>query len=117
MRAGLMTGHTGRAHRLFALLALGRACGALLAWAPAGVAKVLRVGTFNGKHGRYASIQQAVQKATSGDWILVAPGDYKEAGTTVAAGSHGAGAGVLVEKSGIHIRGMDRNGVVLDGAN
>ena len=47
--------------------------------------------------------------------MLIGPGDYKEAGTRAASGSTGAGAGVLVEKPGVHIRGMDRNGVVLDG--
>jgi hypothetical protein len=97
------------------VLVLGCACAGLLAVAPAAFAKVLRVGTFSGKPGPYQTITRAVAKAKPGDWILIAPGDYKEASTTVAAGSRGAGAGVLVQKSGIHIRGMDRNGVVLDG--
>jgi hypothetical protein len=76
---------------------------------------VLRVGKLGNQKGQYTSVQAAVDAAKPGDWILVAPGDYKEAGTRAPAGSNGAGAAVLVEKPGIHIRGMDRNGVVLDG--
>ena len=39
---------------------------------------VLTVGTFHDKKGEYATIQAAVDAAKKGDWILVAPGDYKE---------------------------------------
>ena len=39
---------------------------------------VLLVGTFDGHAGQYATIQAAVNAAKSGDWILVAPGDYHE---------------------------------------
>ncbi len=91
-------------------------CVALLATAAPATAAVLTVGTFNGKAGKFKSIEAAIEKARPGDWVLVAPGDYKEAGTKPASGALAdAGAAVLVEKSGIHIRGMDRNGVVLDG--
>ena len=69
--------------------------------------RVLRVGTFHGIAGAYASIQAAVDAANPGDWILVAPGDYHETGA--------ADAGVRVTKPGIHIRGLSRNGVVVDG--
>jgi hypothetical protein len=79
--------------------------------------KVLRVGRFEGKRGKYKTIQAAVNAANPGDWILIGPGDYKEAETLVPPGDggEGAGAAVLVTKPGIHIRGMSRNGVVLDG--
>jgi hypothetical protein len=91
-------------------------CGVLLATAAPATAAVLTVGTFNGKAGKFKSIEAAVEKARSGDWVLIAPGDYKEAGTKAASGAPtDAGAAVLIEKSGIHIRGMDRNGAVLDG--
>src|SRR2546423_7362790 len=60
------------------------------------------------------TIQKAVEKASPGDWILVAPGDYKETSYHVPAGAD-QGAGVLVEKPNLHIRGMDRNGVIIDG--
>jgi hypothetical protein len=65
--------------------------------------KVLQVGTYKGKTGDFSSIQAAVNAASPGGWILVAPGDYKEVG------------GVLITTPGIHLRGMDRNGVVVDG--
>jgi len=91
-------------------------CAAVLVAATPAAAKVLRVGTFNKNAGEYKSIQKAVDAAKAGDWILIGPGDYKEAGTRAAAGApDDAGAAVLVEKPGIHIRGMERNGVVLDG--
>jgi hypothetical protein len=79
---------------------------------------VLRVGTFSGAPGKYKSIQAAVDAAKPGDWILIGPGDYHETGNRVPAGALGderAGAAVLVTTPGIHIRGMNRNGVVLDG--
>jgi hypothetical protein len=93
------------------------ACAALLALAAApAAARVFTVGNFNGKRGSFQSIQKAIDKAQPGDWVLIGPGDYKEAATKVPTGGEGkAGAGVLVTKPGIHIRGMDRNGVVLDG--
>src|SRR5690348_3654989 len=69
--------------------------------------KVFRVGTYNGVKGGYKTIQSAINAASPGDWILVGPGDYKEAATTVPTGGDGAGAGVLVQKPGLHIRGMD----------
>ncbi len=54
----------------------------------------------------YKSLQLAVGHARNGDWVLVWPGTYKEA-TEVKP------TGVLTD--GLHIRGMDRNGVIFDG--
>jgi hypothetical protein len=91
---------------------------AIAASAVPATANVLRVGKFAGKTGGYATIQAAVNAASAGDWILIGPGDYKETGNLVPSGAKGddrAGAAVLVTKPGVHIRGMDRNGVVLDG--
>jgi hypothetical protein len=88
--------------------------------APPAPAAVLRVGTYQGIPGQYSSIQAAVDAARPGDWVLIGPGDYHEAGNRVPPGAVGddtAGAAVLVTTPGIHIRGMDRNGVVLDGTN
>jgi hypothetical protein len=70
-------------------------------------AHVLRVGTFHGIPGQYTSIQAAVNAAHPGDWVLVAPGDYRESGA--------AEAGVLITMPNIHIRGLDRNKVIVDG--
>ena len=50
------------------------------------VPKVLLVGEFHGKKGRYHSIQEAVNAAKEGDWILVGPGDYKEANASPVPG-------------------------------
>lgn len=83
------------------------------------VPSVLLVGTFEGKTGQYTSIQAAVDAARSGDWILVAPGDYHESDdahvTSVAQLSTGDHGGVVVTTSGVHIRGMNRDTVVVDG--
>jgi hypothetical protein len=98
---------------------------ALAGGVPAGAAStsgaghVLLVGTFQGKAGQYKSIQAAVNAAHAGDWILVAPGDYHEtddlssgSSSTSAPGDH---AGVVVSTSGLHIRGMNRHSVIVDG--
>jgi hypothetical protein len=64
-------------------------------------------GCPHGVAGQYTTIQAAVDAAAPGDWILVAPGVYHETGSDKA--------GVLIETPGIHLRGLDRNGVVVDG--
>lgn len=58
---------------------------------------------------QYTTIQAAVDAARPGDWILVSPGVYHEKAT----GSEG----VLITKAGLHLRGMDRDRVVVDGSN
>ena len=79
---------------------------------------VLLVGIFNGHAGRYKTIQAAVTDSQPGDWILVAPGDYHEGDdhsttpTNTAAGGFG---GVVISMPKVHLRGMDRNKVVVDG--
>ena len=73
--------------------------------------RVLRVGSWHGIAGTYTSVQTAVRAAHAGDWVLVGPGDYKENGYAGATEP----AGVLITTPGIHLRGMDRNSVVIDG--
>jgi len=80
-----------------ALLGATVALAAVTAGAPAKSHRVLLVG----KGGTYKTIQSAVNAAKPGDWILIAPGDYKET--------------VRIRKDGLHLRGMDRNKVVVDG--
>ena len=109
-------------HRRLGTVAL--CCGALVAVAcsssksnsgSSSGAHVLLVGTFAGKAGQYKSIQSAVDAAKSGDWILVAPGDYKEQyDHTVPPTDHQLGA-VYITTPNLHLRGMDRNKVVVDG--
>ena len=55
----------------------------------------------------YKSIAVGVSHAQNGDWVLVWPGYYREAVTVTPRPSL---------SSGLHIRGMQRNGVVLDGS-
>jgi hypothetical protein len=95
---------------------------ALAAAIPAAVAagktgpRVLLVGTYHGSRGQFRSIQAAVDAAHPGDWILIAPGDYHERGDHRGTPGDKAGAGVTIGKAQLHIRGLDRNGVVIDGS-
>ena len=73
--------------------------------------RVWRVGTYEGILGQFQTIQAAVNAARPGDWILIAPGDYHENGS--ADPEHPAG--VLIRTSGVHVRGLDRNSVIVDG--
>ena len=103
---------------LAALVALALA-GWVLAQGTTRSTSVLLVGTYHGNTGQYASIQAAVNAARPGDWILVAPGDYHEADdagvTSVSPLSTGDHGGVVVTTPDIHIRGMHRDTVVVDG--
>src|SRR6201990_2093641 len=91
-----------------ALFALGASLAMIAGTA---TAKVLRVGTYHGVKGQYQSLQAAVDAAKPGDWILVGPGDYK----TSRLRTPKAPAGVLSPTRNIHIRGMNRNTVIVDG--
>src|ERR1700736_1890969 len=71
--------------------------------------RALQVGTYRGEAGEFSTIQAAVDAALPGDWILIAPGTYHEKGA--------ANAGVWITTPGLHLRGMDRNRVVVDGTN
>ncbi len=80
---------------------------------------VLLVGTYHGHAGGYRSIQAAVNAAQPGDWILIAPGDYHEdddahvtSASRLSTGDHG---GVVVQTSDLHLRGMNRDTVIVDG--
>jgi pectin methylesterase-like acyl-CoA thioesterase len=68
---------------------------------------VLLVGTWHGHTGQFRSIQAAVNAARPGDWILVVPGDYHESPT--------AAVGVRITTPNLHLVGLDRNTVVVDG--
>ncbi|TML25927.1 MAG: hypothetical protein E6G30_09485, partial [Actinobacteria bacterium] len=90
------------------LAVAGVACGVSVAQA-----KVWRVGSWNGVGGQFKTIQAAVNAASPGDWVLVGPGDYKEHGYPGQVEP----AGVLITTPNLHLRGMDRNAVVVDGTN
>src|SRR2546428_8496142 len=71
----------------------------------AGSVHVWRVGTYRGIPGQFRTIQAAVDAARPGDWILVAPGDYHENGSSDPE----LPAGALIRTPGLHPRGLDRN--------
>ena len=78
--------------------------------------RVLRVGTYRGMRGDFSTIQDAVDNAQPGDWVLIAPGDYHEQGDHRGPGpATDAQGGVMITTPGIHIRGLDRNNVIVDG--
>ncbi|HZD65475.1 MAG TPA: hypothetical protein VE152_05215, partial [Acidimicrobiales bacterium] len=85
----------------------------------AGPARVLRVGSYHGIKGQYRTIRAALAAAKPGDWVLVGPGDHKAApyGGQIAKGDNGqpAPAGALVTTPDLHLRGMNRNTVLIDG--
>ena len=87
--------------------------------------RVLYVGAFGGiatpKSSTFKTIQAAVDAAAPSDWILIAPGDYHETGDMGANApsasdvSHGWYGGVDITTPRIHLRGMNRNSVIVDG--
>ncbi len=85
----------------------GAAAFAVCLATPCLATNVLQVGSYKGIAGGYTSIQQAVNAARPGDWILVGPGDYHENATP--------NAGVYITTQNLHLRGMDRNAVIVDG--
>jgi hypothetical protein len=100
-------------------LGIAIAVAAIGAAAPAASAdRVLRVGTYKGVPGEFRDIQAAVNAAKPNDWILIGPGDYHERRTLKPSGAKGddrAGAGILIQKAGLWLRGMNRNTVWVDG--
>ena len=99
----------------FALATAALAVGAGVAAVPSQAASPHVILVCNGTAGCppvpkgtpvYKSIAVGVRHAQNGDWVLVWPGTYKEAVTVTPTAAL---------TSGLHIRGMQRNGVVLDG--
>ena len=57
----------------------------------------------------------AVRKAKPGDWILIAPGDYHVRMDHYSQRHSNHPAGLIITTPGLHVRGLNRNRVVLDG--
>ncbi len=81
------------------------------------LAKVLRVGSYHGIKGQFTTIQAAVKAAKPGDWILIGPGDYKTRASLVRTPRGGGNfpAAVLITTPNVHVRGMNRKSVIVDG--
>ncbi len=77
------------------------------------------MGEYDGIQGEYTSIQEAVNAAEQGDWILIGPGDYKQSTIQKIGGATGgddrAGGDIVVRTPDLHIRGMNRDTVMIDG--
>src|SRR5436190_2384368 len=101
----------GRLGVLCAVLVCLVSVTALADAAQARTPRVLRVGSYKGIPGQFKRIQSAVNAAKPGDWILVGPGDYHEKGVRRASEP----AGVLIRTPRLHLRGMNRNRVIVDG--
>ncbi|MHB8656459.1 MAG: hypothetical protein ACYC91_00670 [Solirubrobacteraceae bacterium] len=100
------------------ILAAASAVGLVMVVVPAALARtpqVLRVGSFRGIPGQFTSVQAAVDAAQPGDWVLVGPGDYKTTSSREPSGRSDTPAAVLITKSNLYLRGMNRNAVVIDG--
>ena len=107
------------------LCALSVVTGAPAASARMAGPRTLYVGSFHGivtpPGSTFSSIQAAVDASKKGDWILIGPGDYHEVGDTGANAptpadlADGWYGGVDIATPGIHLRGMDRNSVIVDG--
>jgi hypothetical protein len=99
-----------RGSRAFALALVAIACGASATAASAATKNVLIVRKSGAPAGGvpsnthyYKTIQEAVDNAGKGTFILIEPGEYDEAVKVTSA------------QSGIYIRGMNRNTVIVDG--
>ncbi len=110
----------GRTRKMlaFGLLVVAAACCAIArrpVVATGATPRVLRVGTWKGIPGTYTTIADAVRAAHPGDWILVGPGDYHEQMDHAAPQFDHAMGAVDITTPDLHLRGMDRNKVVIDG--
>jgi hypothetical protein len=96
------------------MVALAAVLFGVVAFTSVASAHVLLVGTYNGISGQYTTIQAAVDAAKSGDWILIGPGDYKTTTSRAPADAPDTPAAVLITTPKLHLRGMNRNSVIVD---
>ncbi len=111
---------TASAAALLVILAACSSTGAGNSASTSGSGQVLLVGSYHGIKGQYSTIQAAVNAAKPGAWILVGPGDYHETDDlthvpSATQASNGDFGGVVIDKARVHVRGMNRNSVIIDG--
>ncbi len=111
----VLTRVTCRSALLFAMLVTILCVGGSASTSTADAPQVLHVGSWQGKTGEYQTVEDAVAAAKPGDWILVGPGDYHEQTDHHVDSPSEAGAAVMIDQPDLHLRGMDRNTVVIDG--
>jgi hypothetical protein len=78
--------------------------------------RVLRVGSWHGVSGNERTIDAAMAALRPGDWLLIGPGDWHpqmdkskaQAGVTYPSA-------MLVTTPHVHVLGMNRNDVIIDG--
>lgn len=84
--------------------------------ASAAPVQVLRVGTWNGIAGNVPTLDAAAAALHQGDWLLIGPGDYHpQMDYSPAQADSNSPAALLITAPWTHIRGMDRNKVIIDG--
>jgi hypothetical protein len=104
-----------RSFRLVVIAALGAGL-ALAAPASARSPQVIRVGSWHGIAGDYATLEPAVDALRPGGWLLIGPGDYHpRMDYRLSQRTSDTPAAVLVTAAGAHVRGMNRNSVIIDG--
>ncbi len=120
-RRAVPIAHTiGVLRKVFGAAAVGGViAGAAIAPTGAQGARVLLVGPACTPGAQFSSIQAAVDKAQPGDWILIAPGVYHEKGYSPTSNPNGkpAPAEVYITTPNIHLRGMNRDTVIVDGTD
>ncbi len=78
--------------------------------------RVLRVGSWHGIPGNEPSLAAAIKRLRPGDWLLIGPGDWHprmDYARSQRTATYPAAMNITVPR--VHIRGMNRNRVIIDG--
>jgi hypothetical protein len=78
--------------------------------------RVYRVGRWHGIRGNQPSLAAAIRKLRPGDWLLIGPGDHHprmDYSRNQRRAEYPAAMNITVPH--VHVRGMNRNRVIIDG--